>query len=62
MSPCPLCGRKPWYEVEQFWEPEFEVWNFVECSGCWARTLSYPDDVRAGEDWEAGRVLKCEEV
>lgn len=63
LGPCPHCGfeGRHWYDVEQKYDLDFEgdhqLWTYIECPHCHARTAAHDDSDAAEADWNSGKVM-----
>lgn len=59
-SNCAKCGNTShWYEADPQYDGDgvVDIFVFVECTRCRARTKSYPDKEKAAADWNAGKLM-----
>jgi hypothetical protein len=54
-----LChGQRPWYEVEPQYEGDIvsELWTYLQCPNCRAKTQAFQNPSDAVAQWNAGNV------
>ena len=64
LPPCKRCGHpNPWWDVDQVYdEPnpgDFELYSYVECPRCKARTPAFYEEEDAAKAWASGVFVPC---